>query len=281
MGAEELNGYLYLLDFGLAKKYRSSKTLEQIPLVNNKKLTGTARYASIHALEGYEQSRRDDLESLGYVLIYLLKGNLPWQGLIVKTKEEKNKKILEKKKEITSEELTKDFPQQFCEFLDYTKKLEYNDAPDYDMLKNKLLSILNEKGYIWDFIYDWTSDDDLKLRNNVENKENNVNAENNVDANTKNNVRNFMNNFQFLINQNLKEKEGEVFVDQEENDDNKNVYNENKNNENQENNKKPKFISRVGKGHRPRRNFEFNSLEMFKKKREMKRNNVYVDEEHV
>ena len=87
-----------------------------------------------------------------------------------------------------------------------------------------------------------------------------------------------MNNFQFLINQNLKEKEGEVFVDQEENDDNKNVYNENKNNENQEN-KKPKFISKIG--HRPRRNFEFNSLEMFKKKREMKRNNVYVDEEHV
>ena len=179
MGAEELNGYLYLLDFGLAKKYRSSKTLEQIPLVNNKKLTGTARYASIHALEGYEQSRRDDLESLGYVLIYLLKGNLPWQGLVVKTKEEKYKKILEKKKEITSEELSKDFPQQFCEFLEYTKKLEYNDAPDYDMLKNKLLSILNEKGYIWDFIYDWTSDDDLKLRNNVKNRENNVNAENN------------------------------------------------------------------------------------------------------
>ena len=118
---------------------------------------------------------------------------------------------------------------------------------------------------------------------NQQSEEQHVNAENNVDANTKNNVRNFMNNFQFLINQNLKEKEGEVFIDQEENDDNKNVYNEsdNKNNENQENNKKPKFISRVGKGHRPRRNFEFNSLEMFKKKREMKRNNVYVDEEHV
>ena len=176
MGAEELNAYLYLLDFGLAKKYRSSKTLEQIPLVNNKKLTGTARYASIHALEGFEQSRRDDLESLGYVLIYFLKGNLPWQGLRVKTKEEKYRKILEKKKEISSEELGKDFPQQFSEFLDYTKKLEYKDAPDYDMLKNKLLSILNEKGYIWDFIYDWTNDDDLKIRNNAVNKENEVNA---------------------------------------------------------------------------------------------------------
>ena len=175
MGIEELNAYLYLLDFGLAKKYRSSKTLEQIPLVNNKKLTGTARYASIHALEGYEQSRRDDLESLGYVLIYLLKGSLPWQGLRVKTKEEKYKKILEKKKDISSEELSKDFPQQFCEFLDYTKKLEYKDAPDYDMLKNKLLTLLKEQGYIFDNIYDWTSDDDLKVRNNTINRDNEVN----------------------------------------------------------------------------------------------------------
>ena len=176
MGAEELNAYLYLIDFGLAKKYRSGKTLEQIPFVNNKKLTGTARYASIHALEGCEQSRRDDLESLGYVLIYFLNGSLPWQGLRVKTKEEKYKKILEKKKEISSEELSKDFPPQFSEFLDYSKKLEYKDAPDYDMLKNKLLSILNEKGYIWDFIYDWTSDDDLKIRNNAVNRENGANA---------------------------------------------------------------------------------------------------------
>jgi hypothetical protein len=92
-----------------------------------------------------------------------------------------------------------------------------------------------------------------------------------------------MNNFQFLINQNIKEKEGEVFIDQEENDDNKNIYNEidNKNNENQENNKRPKFISRVGKNKRPRRNLDFNSLEMFKKRREMKRQNFYVDEEHA
>ena len=175
MGAEEYNAYLYLLDFGLAKKYRSSKTLEQIPLVNNKKLIGTARYASIHALEGYEQSRRDDLESLGYVLIYFLNGNLPWQGLRVKTKEEKYKKILEKKKNISSEELSKDFPQQFCEFLEYTKKLEYKDAPDYDMLKNKLLAILKERGYEFDCIYDWTSEEDLKFRNNAINRGNEVN----------------------------------------------------------------------------------------------------------
>ena len=97
MGLNKLSQYVYLLDFGLAKKYRSSRTLKQIPLVNRKKLTGTARYASINALRGYEHSRRDDLEAAGYVLIYFIKGRLPWQGIQVKTKEERYKKILKKK----------------------------------------------------------------------------------------------------------------------------------------------------------------------------------------
>ena len=98
MGLNENNAYLYIIDFGLSKKYRSSKTLIQYPLIKRKKLVGTARYASIHALEEYEQSRRDDLESMSYVLIYFLKGYLPWQGFKVKVKEDRYKKILEKKK---------------------------------------------------------------------------------------------------------------------------------------------------------------------------------------
>ena len=101
---------IYLLDFGLAKKYRSSKTLEQKPMMKNKKLTGTARYASVNALKGYDQSRRDDLESIGYVLAYLLRGNLPWQGIVVKTKEEKYAKILYKKQYISPEQLLEGYP---------------------------------------------------------------------------------------------------------------------------------------------------------------------------
>ena len=97
-GKEELNAYLYLVDFGLAKKYRSSKTLQQYPYIKKKRLTGTARYASIHAMEEMEQSRRDDLEAVGYVLMYFIRGNLPWQGLKLKSNEDRYKKILEKKK---------------------------------------------------------------------------------------------------------------------------------------------------------------------------------------
>lgn len=94
----------------MAKKYRSHKTLEHITLKNNKKLTGTARYASINALKGYEQSRRDDLESIGYVLVYLLKGSLPWQGLKVDKDEDRYKKIYQKKLGTPPEELCAGLP---------------------------------------------------------------------------------------------------------------------------------------------------------------------------
>ena len=75
LSREELNENLYWIDFGLVKRYRSSKTLKQNPLTKRKRLTGTARYVSLHAFEGYEQSRRDDMESVGYMMAYFLKGD--------------------------------------------------------------------------------------------------------------------------------------------------------------------------------------------------------------
>ena len=166
MGLGELNENLYLIDFGLAKKYRSSRTLKQYPLTRKKRLTGTARYASIHALEGYEQSRRDDMESVGYIMAYLLRGGLPWQGLKLKSKENKYKNILEKKKEISSEELFKGFPNEFPEILEYTKNLEYLQEPEYEMLRNKLMDLLKRLNYSFDYIYDWTNERDLAKRKN-------------------------------------------------------------------------------------------------------------------
>ena len=90
-GRKEYKEVLYLIDYGLSKRYIDSKTGEHIKYKNNHKLNGTARYASIHALEGYELSRRDDLQSLAYMLIYLVKGYLPWDNLNVKKSEEKIK----------------------------------------------------------------------------------------------------------------------------------------------------------------------------------------------
>ena len=167
MGYSDKNARLYLLDFGLAKKYRSSRTLIQYPYVKKKKLTGTARYASIHALEEMEQSRRDDLEATGYVLMYFLRGSLPWQGLKIKTKDDRYKKILDKKKETTSSELCKDFPEEFKHFVDYTRNLGYNENPKYEKLKNNFICLIREKmNENFDFVYDWTTKTDLKKREN-------------------------------------------------------------------------------------------------------------------
>ena len=123
MGLNNLSKNLYLLDFGLARKYRSSVNLVHYPLINKKKLTGTARYASINALKGYEQSRRDDLEAVGYVLMYFLRGSLPWQGQPGKNKEERYKRILQKKMETSPYDLCNGFPQEFEKYIEYTRKM--------------------------------------------------------------------------------------------------------------------------------------------------------------
>ena len=170
MGLNENNAHLYIIDFGLSKKYRSSETLLQYPLIKRKKLVGTARYASIHALEEFEQSRRDDLESVGYVLLYFLRGSLPWQGLKVKAKEERYKKILEKKKETTSEELCRGFPFIFQEFVNYARNLDYLEEPNYDNIKNIFYSyVVNDLNDNFDFFYDWTTASDIKKRKDFNN----------------------------------------------------------------------------------------------------------------
>ena len=155
VGLEENNKFLYVLDFGLAKIYRNIKTKKHEPFVKGKKLIGNARYSSINALEGGTQSRRDDLESIGYMLIFFLVGRLPWQGYIANNKEDKYAKIKEIKQKTTSEELCKDLPPQLEEYIKYTRNLGYEQDPDYEYLKNLFLNLL--KNYNWEFnyYYDW------------------------------------------------------------------------------------------------------------------------------
>ena len=158
LGLDNKSHIIYLLDFGLSKKFRSSRTHQHIKFSVNKKLTGTARYASINALKGCEQSRRDDLEAIGYVLMYFLRGSLPWQGLHVNKGEDRYKKILIKKKGTTPEELCKGFPKEFADYIHYTRNLEFEADPDYKYLRGLLTTVLENQKSQYDFHYDWLTE---------------------------------------------------------------------------------------------------------------------------
>ena len=155
IGKKNKSHIIYILDFGLAKKYWSTTHNSHIPYIEGKKLTGTARYASINALSGCEQSRRDDLESIFYILIYFIKGRLPWQGLKADKKEDRYKKIYEIKKNIKIKELCSELPEEFESFYNYIRKLEFEQVPDYDYLKLLLKNILEKNNFIIDYYYDW------------------------------------------------------------------------------------------------------------------------------
>lgn len=177
MGLSENEKFLYLLDFGLARKYRSSTTFQHYPMRNRKKLTGTARYASINALKGLEQSRRDDLEAVGYVLMYFLRGSLPWQGLPVKAREDRYRKIMEKKEAVSPEDLCQGFPEEFVAYIKYTRKLNYEEDPDYKYLRSLFNNVMQDKAYTYDYIYDWTLKGNYKASPSSSNLINNNSSE--------------------------------------------------------------------------------------------------------
>jgi len=171
MGLGENNLDLYIIDFGFAKKYKSMTTNKIYPLTESHKLTGTSRYASINAMKGLQQSCRDDLESLGYMLYFFLRGNLPWMGIKEKNREDLDKKILEKKVETVNEILGKDLPIQFCEFLAYAKNLKYEEEPDYNLFKGKMMEVICLGGKTFDKIYDWTDVNKLKEEESEESED--------------------------------------------------------------------------------------------------------------
>jgi len=154
-GKKKLN-QVYVIDFGLSKRYRDPKTLKHIPYKEHKSLTGTARYASINTHLGIEQSRRDDLESLGFVLMYFNRGSLPWQGLKAKTKKEKYKMIAEKKMMTPVEVLCKKYPTEFTTYLIHCRALRFDDKPDYSKLRLLFRNLFFRQGFAVDYRFDWT-----------------------------------------------------------------------------------------------------------------------------
>lgn len=152
--------HVYIIDFGLSKLYwdgtRNSHAVQKSGL----SLTGTARYASINAHKGVEQSRRDDLEAIGHMFLYFLRGALPWSGLDAKTQEEKYKKICEKKESTQLPDLCKGFPDAFQNYLAYCRGLSFGDKPDYDKMYT-LIRGSRQPGWE-DHHYQWFENKDMK-----------------------------------------------------------------------------------------------------------------------
>ncbi|CAA2969961.1 casein kinase 1-like protein 2 [Olea europaea var. sylvestris] len=156
MGLGRRANQVYIIDFGLAKKYRDTSTHQHISYRENKNLTGTARYASMNTHLGIEQSRRDDMESLGYVLMYFLRGSLPWQGLKAGTKKQKYEKISEKKVSTSIEALCRGYPTEFASYFHYCRSLRFEDKPDYAYLKRLFRDLFIREGFQFDYVFDWT-----------------------------------------------------------------------------------------------------------------------------
>ena len=147
---------LFIIDFGLSKKYIDKNTGKHIIYKEGKGLTGTARYVSLNTHYGIEQSRRDDIEGIAYNLIYFAKGKLPWQGVKTKNKKEKHKKIMELKEEYNPDKLCEGLPEEFPTLLKYARKLDFEEKPDYKNIKImfKQLIIANKQQMDWKFDWD-------------------------------------------------------------------------------------------------------------------------------
>lgn len=146
IGTGDQGNCVFVVDFGLSKRYRHPKSLQHIPHRDGRSLTGTPRYASINNHLGIEQSRRDDLESIGYVLVYFLKGSLPWQGLKAKNAQKKYQLIMEKKQHISIANLCQGCPSQFAEYLSYCRSLKFDSKPDITYLRKLFRDLYHAQG---------------------------------------------------------------------------------------------------------------------------------------
>jgi serine/threonine protein kinase len=156
IGRESMCNIVYMIDFGLAKYYRDQKTQQHIAYIEGKRLVGTARYVSLNTHLGVEPSRRDDLEAIGYLLIYFLKGSLPWMGVKAETRNAKYAAIQEMKSSISIETLCLGLPEEFSQFLTAVRRLSFTDEPQYSSYRALFRDRFLREQFVYDYQFDWS-----------------------------------------------------------------------------------------------------------------------------
>jgi len=173
MGLEmsELN-QVFIIDFGLAMSYRNPKTRKHISCIGTNCLTGSVKYASISTHFGIQQSRRDDLESLGYMLVLFAHGKLPWQGIKARTRKALNNKMMQMKIRTPVDVLCKSLPAEFTTFINYSRALIFDEKPEYNLLRQLFRKLFIRKGFSEDCKFDWTlSQTNNDSSNSIEEKD--------------------------------------------------------------------------------------------------------------
>ena len=248
IGLKKYKNIIYMIDYGLTRKYCDSHK-NHIPYKEGKHLTGTALYASIYTHKGIEQSRRDDLESLGYMIVYFCKGELPWMNVKGKNKDSKYKKIMEKKIEMKPDILCNGLPDEFKQYFKYVRELQYTEEPNYDFLFGLFNSVMKKNNIKNDFKFDWCQN----IVNNTQNVNNNFISTENLFSKLK------LGEIKFKEEKEGKEENKEKNDDKInnnvvlENSSNKNVINEDKNNINEI--KQPEDQKNKLEGNKEEKNF--------------------------
>ena len=191
---------IYLIDFGLSSKYRSSKTGKHKKFGFTGKLTGTTKYSSANTIRGVEQSRKDDLISVAYMIIFFMKGNLPWQDIDSEDEANKFTKIYLMKKNIKEDELCAGLPTEIYKFLKYVQNLDFEEKPNYDYLRSLFIDLLKKKGITYNerLVFSWVNPKISKCKSpsNMINRKSNFHKrlykkiENNLEYSTKNLYKN-------------------------------------------------------------------------------------------
>ena len=181
IGPKNKERIIYLIDFGLSKKISKEKIIPTIKADRN--IIGTMRYISMNTHQGYEQGKRDDLESLFYIIIYFIKGELPWQNIKTKSKAEKYSKIFEIKKKVTENgDLVEGLPLEMAKILEYILGLNFFEKPNYLLIKNAVEIMLNNFNLSNDLQFDWYN---LEFLNYLYLSQNGSNDKENIKENKK------------------------------------------------------------------------------------------------